>query len=375
MRTIEMIGQKDTLDHLLQNINCGRKPHAQIFEGKSGYGGLPLALMYARALVEISSQNTQKIDPINHPDIHFFFPVVNRGGSSSPSTSKDFLPEWSAFLNQSLYGTLNDWYDHIDAGNKQGIITANEAQNIVKTLSLKSFSGGHKVLIIWQADKMNTSCANKLLKWVEEPNKKTSIILISENIDLLLSTIRSRCQLLTLNRITTEDIERALIKKGIDPENAKMIASCSEGDFNKAIRLAKKNNKNEGFEKLFIDWVRIAFRAKSSKDSISQLLDWCDKISRLGREAEKQFLEYSLEFFRQALVLNYGMPELVTNNTLDKSFSLKKFSAFVGGRNIESIYEEVERAIFHIEKNGNSKIVFTDLSIKLTRLLHTKTQQ
>ena len=375
MRTIEVVGQKKIFDQLTENITCGRKPHAQIFEGKSGYGTLPLALRYACCLIEISSQNTKKVNPTNHPDIHFFFPVVNRGGTGSPSTSKDFMSEWKTFLDQSPYGTLNDWYDHIDAGNKQGIIAADEAQNIIKTLSLKSFSGGHKVLIIWHADKMNTSCSNKLLKWVEEPNKKTSIILICENSDLLLSTIQSRCQLLTLNRITDQEIEGALIKKGVDPESAKIIAFKSEGNFNNAICLAKKNIKSEDFEKLFIDWVRIAFKAKESKNSISHLLDWCDKISRLGREVEKQFLEYSLEFFRQALVLNYGAIGLVSNEPLDKSFSLKKFSAFVGGGNIESIYEEVEKAIFHIEKNGNSKIIFTDLSIKLTRLLHKKNQQ
>ena len=213
MRTIETVGQKNTLDNLIDNINCGRKPHAQIFEGRSGYGTLPLALKYASFLVEISSQNTKKVDPTNHPDIHCFFPVVNRGSSGSTSTSKDFMSEWNAFLDLSLYGTLNDWYEHIDAGNKQGIITADEAQNIIKTLSLKSFSGGHKVLIIWHADKMNASCSNKLLKWVEEPNKKTSIILICENSDLLLNTIQSRCQLLTLNRVEHQDIERGSHKK------------------------------------------------------------------------------------------------------------------------------------------------------------------
>ena len=134
MGAIEIVGQKNILDHFIDNINSGRKPHAQVFEGRCGYGTLPLALKYASCLVEVSSQNTKKVDPTNHPDIHFFFPVVNRGGSSSPSTSKDFMSEWRTFLDQSSYGTLNDWYDHIDAGNKQGIITADEAQNIIKTL-------------------------------------------------------------------------------------------------------------------------------------------------------------------------------------------------------------------------------------------------
>jgi DNA polymerase-3 subunit delta' len=163
-----------------------------------------------------------------------------------------------------------------------------------------------------------------------------------------------------------------LVKRGFDEINAKLAANKSKGDFNKAIQILDEREYNEEFEKLFIEWVRTSFSAKTNKKSINKLMEWSEKISKLGREIEKQFLEYSLEFFRQAMVLNYNAGELVTLKIKDSSFSLKKFSLFISGKNIEGIFDEIEKAIFHIERNGNPKIIFTDLSIKLTRLLHNK---
>lgn len=367
-----MIGHKDLMKQFRDNIVNGRMPHAQIFEGKNGYGTLPFAMSYAKAVVENSYQNQLTVDPLNHPDIHYFFPVINRGSSSSPSTSKDYQLEWKNFLEKSHYSYIEEWYNFIDAGNKQGIITADEAQNIIKTLSLKSYSGGHKVLIIWHAEKMNIACSNKLLKWIEEPNQNTCILLITEKSDDLIKTIRSRCQITRIGKINPEDMTQELVKRGFDEINAKLAANKSKGDFNKAIQILDEREYNEEFEKLFIEWVRTSFSAKTNKKSINKLIEWSEKISKLGREIEKQFLEYSLEFFRQAMVLNYNAGELVTLKIKDSSFSLKKFSLFISGKNIEGIFDEIEKAIYHIERNGNPKIIFTDLSIKLTRLLHNK---
>ena len=148
-----MIGHQDLMQQFRDNIASGRMPHAQIFEGKNGYGTLPFAMSYAKAVVENSYKNQLTVNPLNHPDIHYFFPVINKGSSSSPSTSKDYQLEWKNFLEKSHYSYIEEWYNFIDAGTKQGIITADEAQNIIKTLSLKSYSGGYKVLIIWQAEK------------------------------------------------------------------------------------------------------------------------------------------------------------------------------------------------------------------------------
>ena len=365
-----MIGHKDLMRQFKVNIEKGRVPHAQIFEGKSGYGTLPFSISYAKSIIESSSIDKKTVDPLNHPDIHYFFPVINRASSSSPSTSKDYLSEWKNFLKKSYYSYIEEWYNFIEAGNKQGVITADEAQNIIKTLSLKSYSGGYKVLIIWHAEKMNIACSNKLLKWIEEPNPNTCILLITEKSDDLIKTIRSRCQITKIGKINPEDMAQELIKRGFNEVSTKLAANKSTGNFNKAIQILDEREHNEDFEKLFIEWVRASFSAKTNKKSINKLIEWSEKMSKLGREIEKQFLEYSLEFFRQAMILNYNGGDLVTLKIKDNSFSLKKFSLFIGGKNIEGIFHEIEKAIFHIERNGNPKIIFTDLSIKLTRLLH-----
>lgn len=367
----DIIGQEHLKSFLQQNIRCGRAPHAQLFVGKDGLGALPLAVAYASLLLQ-SENPKQLIKPLENPDIHFFFPVVKKSPSKT-LISKDYIKEWRSFITQNPYGDLNQWYTAIGAENKQGLITVDEAQAIIKTLALKSFGGGNKVLIVWHAEKMNPECGNKLLKWFEEPNEKTNIILISEQEDALLKTIQSRCQSVHLRPLTEIQITNALVKiKKLDNSRAKQIAHRSEGNFNTALKLIDQGDQISQFEALFIDWVRTAFQAKANKKSINRLMEWSEAIAKLGREKEKLFLGYSLEFFRQALLLNYGALDLVHFELLDQSFSLKKFARFIDAKNIEKICSELESAIHHIERNANGKIVFTDLSIKLTRLLHQK---
>ena len=367
-----IVGQNNIKSHLISNVEAGRTPHAQLFSGKSGYGPLPIAIAYAKYIIEFKSNTKASVDPLNHPDIHYFFPVVKKGSSSTPRTSKDYISEWREFVSTSSYGDLSEWHKSIDAGNKQGIFNVEEAKEIIKALSMKAFSGGHKVLILWHAEKMNLSCSNKLLKWIEEPNENTSIILITEESSSLLKTIESRCQEIRVGRIKPSDIESGLIKRGANNIIAKKASLLAEGDFFNALKIISSLDGNENFEQLFIEWVRTAFGAKSNKKSIARLMQWSDRVSKLGRELEKDFLNYSLEFFRQAVLLNYGGKDLVSLKINDDSFSLEKFSAFIDGTNIEKISEEIESAIFHIERNANGKIVLTDLSIKLTRLLHIK---
>lgn len=367
-----IIGQKNLVAHLARNVEARRTPHAQLFVGKNGYGNLALAMAYAQHLVAFESPSKEKVTVLNHPDIHFYYPIVKKGSGTTTRTSKDYLSEWRAFLEDSTYGNLNDWYAHIDAGNKQGAIAVDEAHDIIKTLSLKAYSGGHKVLIIWHAEKMNSACANKLLKWIEEPNTNTSILLLTESENSLLKTIQSRCQTVHVMPLSAEDIYEALVEKGVDPSKAKQISETSDGDYGKALALSDEDKNSLAFEELFIEWVRTAFKAKTDKKSINQLMTWSERVAKLGRELEKHFLHYSLNAFRQAMLLNYGANEMVSLKIRDTSFSLKKFSLFVGSANIEAIGREIENAIYHIERNGNGKIILTDLSIKLTRLLHKK---
>jgi len=240
-------------------------------------------------------------------------------------------------------------------------------------MSLKAFNGGYKVMIIWMPEKMNSMCANKLLKLIEEPADKTVIILVTENEERLIETIRSRCQSVHLNSLSEQTIKSSLIKRlNIEKSLAQNIAYQSEGSYSRALDLLKQEPEDLRFETWFIAWVRTAFQAKSNKQSINSLMAWSQEISKAGRETQKQFLDYSLRFFRQAMLYNYGVKTLVLINLNDKSFKMENFAPFIGASNISEIYKEIELANYHIERNGNAKIILTDLSIKLTRLLHLK---
>ena len=244
---------------------------------------------------------------------------------------------------------------------------------LVKSLSLKSYEGGYKVMIIWMAEKINTQAANKLLKLIEEPPIKTAFILIAEDEEQIINTIRSRCQVLHFPPLPEEIIKQSLIKKyALTEDIAAKIAHESNGNYNKACDLVYHDTEDTQFEEWFIFWIRSAFKAKGNKSAIHDLITWSEDIAKTGRETQKQFLQFCLNFFRQALLINYNAKELVYMEPKSDNFELEKFAPFVHGNNIIPISEELQDAIYHIERNGNSKIILTDLSIKLTRLLHKK---
>lgn len=369
----DVIGQSLLKTQLKRGIDSGRVPHAQLYVGKRGVGGLPIAIAYASYLTKQQSDGLGDMNTLTHPNIHFVYPVTTSENVKSKPISSNYINEWRAFLETNPYGSINDWYSFIGVGNKQGVIGVEEASDITSKMSLKAFNGGYKVMIIWMPEKMNSMCANKLLKLIEEPADKTVIILVTENEERLIETIRSRCQSVHLNSLSEQTIKSSLIKRlNIEKSLAQNIAYQSEGSYSRALDLLKQEPEDLRFETWFIAWVRTAFQAKSNKQSINSLMAWSQEISKAGRETQKQFLDYSLRFFRQAMLYNYGVKTLVLINLNDKSFKMENFAPFIGASNISEIYKEIELANYHIERNGNAKIILTDLSIKLTRLLHLK---
>lgn len=379
MEFSEVIGQKHLKKHLIKTVENGRIPHAQLFVGTSGSGILPMALAYAQAIVCSNHQKgstellncKNKITKLMHPDIHFVYPVNTNENVSKKPVSAHFTTAWRAFVAENPYGSLFDWLQSLGIENKQGNISVNEAADILKTLSLKAYEGGYKVMIIWMAEKMNTECANKILKLVEEPPEKTVLLLLTENEEQIISTIRSRCQKLQFPLLSEEDICLALIDQHqIDEKQAKKISRLANGDFNKALHILEYNSDEEIFEAWFVSWVRTAFKAKGNKKSINDLLEWSDTLAGQGRETQKKFIQYCIELFRQALLKNYKADQLLFFEAIDKKFSLDKFAPYIHQNNIYEITEALEDAFYHIERNGNAKIIFTDLSIQLTRFIH-----
>ena len=382
MQFSEILGQEHIKSHLIKSANLGRIPHAQLFVGPEGSGTLPMAIAYAQYII-CSNQNAEnsganeacnlKFNKISHPDLHFIYPTVSTEEVKTKPKSIEFITEWRQFLSENLYGSLFDWYQMLGVKNKQGEIRVDDAQEILKSLALKSYEGGYKIMIIWMADKLNTTASNKLLKLLEEPTDKTVFILISENEEDIIQTIRSRCQVLHFNGLPEQIIAEALVsRENIEAKTAAKIAHQAQGNYNKALQLLQPDSESVFFEKWFVDWVRAAFRAKGNASAIQDLIQWSEQIAGLGRETQKKFLHFCIDMFRQALLLNYQSPSLVYIEPQVEKFKLENFAPFVNGNNINDIFQELSDAMYHIERNGNAKIILTDLSIKLTRLIHKK---
>ena len=372
----QIIGQEHIKNHLKVSAENGRIPHAQLFVGKEGSGTLPMAIAYAQFLLCNFSDNAEvcglKCEKLQHPDLHFAFPVTTNEKVKKHPVSNLFLEEWRTFVASQPYGSLFNWLQHIGVEKKQGIIGVDEAEEIVKKLTLKSYEGGFKVMIIWMAEKMNIAAANKLLKLIEEPPKKTIFLLITENEEQLINTIKSRCQALHFPALSEQDISNALVVNYQAPDNeAAKIAHQAEGNFNKALHLLEHDSNDLIFEEWFVSWVRTAFKVKGNAAVVQQLIEWSETIAKTGRETQKRFLTYCLQFFRQSLLLNYKSDQLVFMET-KTGFDLSKFAPFVHAGNILAIEKELNDAIYHIERNGNGKIILLDLSMKLTRFLHQK---
>ncbi|MFD0863167.1 ATP-binding protein [Sungkyunkwania multivorans] len=376
MRFEEVLGQEHLKKHLIQSADKGRIPHAQLFVGPEGSGTLVAAIAYARYLIcNKNSSSTDchlKFDQLAHPDLHFAFPVNTNDRIKKHPVSNHFMGEWRQFLKEQPYGNLFDWLRLLGIEKKQGNIGVDEATDIVKKLSLKSFEGGHKVMIIWMAERLNSAASNKLLKLLEEPPKDTVFILIAIDEEQLISTIRSRCQVLHFARLPEAVIKEALIARNVNPIEAQRLAHQSNGNFNKAVDLVNRDSEDLVFEQWFVSWVRSAFKAKGNKGAIHDLIAWGEEIAKTGRETQIKFLKFCLELFRQAMLLHYKAESLVFMQPSVENFELKKFAPFVHENNVVEITEELQDAIYHIERNANSKIILTDLSIKLTRLLHSK---
>jgi len=368
-----ILGYDTIKNYLKASVEAGRIPHAQLFVAGEGQGGLPMAIAYATLILSQDNPRAEaQCAQLAHPDLHFAFPTATNDKVKKDPISSLFMDEWRTFVKEQPYGSLFDWLVFLGIEKKQANIGVNEAKEITNKLALKSFEGGYKVMIIWMAEKMNPEASNKLLKLLEEPADKTVFLLVVEDENALLDTIKSRCQILRFPPLSEKAIKEALIARGLAEAEATKIALRAQGNFNKALQLMDNKESEEAtFERWFIAWVRTAYRARGNKASIQGLLQWSDEINTVGREAQKQFLQYCAEVFRQAFLLNYTASGLVYMQFADPTFQLAKFAPFIHGNNIEAIHNLLEEAQLHVERNGNGKVIFTDLAIKLTRLLHT----
>ena len=356
----DIIGQEEAKQRLIKEAEEGKIAHARLFFGKQGVGKLPLAIAYARYLCcENPNPNDAcgtcpscaKFNKLAHPDLHFVFPVVKK---KNKDTVSDDL------LTKQPYFSLDSWLKEMNAENQQAQIYVRESDEIVRKLSLKSSQGKYKIMIIWLPEKMNAECSNKLLKLLEEPPAKTLFLMISEEPDILLSTIQSRTQRFRIPEIKEVTMTEMLTKQyGLTKEEAINVICHSEGSWLKALETIHLNEEEKLFFDQFVSLTRLAYQRR-----IREMKQWSETVSTLGRERQKQFLNYLQKMIRENFVYNFHEQALMRLNQEEQEFS-KRFAPYINERNVMGIMDELSEAERHIEQNVNARMVFFDLALKM----------
>jgi DNA polymerase-3 subunit delta' len=373
MRFSDIPGQKEVIDRLISSVRRERVSHAQLFAGPEGCGNLALALAYAQF---VSCENRAedscgtckscvKYEKLIHPDLHFVFPVIKDKKVSEP-VSDYYIEQWREFIKRSPYSSVNKWLDSIEAGNAQGLIFASEASEIIKKLSLKTFESDFKIMIIWLPEKMHLATANKLLKMIEEPPEKTLFLLVSDEPDKVIPTILSRCQLVKIPSFSSGSVLKYIKDRfGLMEKKAEDISRVANGNLIRAVELCENEDSSAINLERFKNLMRFVW-----KRDINSLIGWSEEVAVIGREPQKNFISFSLRLVRENLMLTLDQMKnnLVFLTGEEAGFSVK-FHPFISQNNASPFAGELNLAYSHIEANGNARIIFLDLALKLTRLI------
>ncbi|MGN0066997.1 MAG: ATP-binding protein [Bacteroides sp.] len=368
----DIIGQEEAKQRLLQEVAEGRIAHALLFTGPEGSGKLPMALAYARYLTCQRPTPTDacgtcpscaKWEKLIHPDVHFVFPIVAKKAQKK-EVCDDYLPAWRKLLSAGSYFSLSQWLDEMDAENSQAIIYARESDEMLRKLSLKSSQGGYKVVLMWLPEKMNEVCANKLLKLLEEPPAQTVFLLVSEAPEQLLATILSRTQRFHLPRLDESVIAQTLQSRfGVLPEESRNLAHIANGSMIQALAAIQLNQDATLFFDHFVSLMRLAYQRK-----IREMKHWSEELASMGRERQKNFLNYCQRLVRENFIFNLRRPEMNYMTATEQQFA-QKFAPFINERNVFGMMEELSLAQIHIEQNVNPRMVFFDFALKMIMLL------
>ncbi|MBO7315522.1 MAG: DNA polymerase III subunit [Alistipes sp.] len=378
MKFSEIIGHDDLKRRLRQQIDAGRVSHAQLFTGLAGYGTLPLALAYVQYLFcpnrhdgdscgECSS--CRQIEALAHPDLHFVFPVNKREKKSGEVVTSDlFIEKWREIWHEKRgVFSAEEWYERLDLGKTmKGLITAKESEEIIRKLQFKSYSSEYNAMIIWLPEAMNQEAANKILKILEEPWEKTLFILVSERPELLLQTIISRTQEVSVPRIDVATLREVAIAEGKSPEEALNMARLAGGsllELGELMRGESDEMRHQCFE-LFTRLMRLSYN-----DKHLELFEWADDMTALTREGQRQFFLHSVRLLRESYMLHAGLGKISYLWGEEAEFCAK-FAPFIGNQNIEALISEIERAMLQIAQNGAPRIVFTHFALAVSKMIN-----
>lgn len=358
MQFKDIVGQRVLINRLTEIIDSGRISHAQLLLGQNGYGTLPLALAYAQYLNCEHRQHfgegsdlradscgecpsCKKYQQLAHSDLHFIFPTTTNNKVKKDPCSDEFQEDFRQFvLEKGGYVTLDQWYSYIEVENKQGAIYVRDAKSIIDSLSMKAYESAYKVVIIWMVDLLRTDAANKLLKILEEPSPRTLFLLVGEQQERLLSTIISRTQLLRVGKIDDESLLRYL--RNENPQTTGDLVAAAEGNLLNAKQLVEQGENEKRYAQMFVTWMRQLFKL-----NMANLSAWVDEIAGMGREQQKQFLQYAMGSIRACYLKSCaGVEQRYNLQFGDEKFNTA-FPHMITPNNIERL-DDIFLSLIHI---------------------------
>ena len=356
-------GYDELKNRLRQAVIRGQIGHALLFSGTEGTPVVPLSLAFIRFLFCVDRQPEDScgkchacsmLNALAHPDVTLVYPVTKRGEGDKEDPSYDLLvKEWRTFIKAQLFGTVADWAAHYGAGNRQPGFPVDDIRKLNAQLSLKSYEGGYKVAYLWAPEFMRVEGANAFLKTLEEPSAGTVIVMATTDSDVLLPTILSRVQYVRVRPFEVEEAETYLRQQPGLAESAIVTAArSSEGNMRQALEMLQADD--EDLNAFFFEWMRHCYQNDAAK-----IIAKADVFGKMGRERQKVALGHALALLRQAIRLHMGLPA----EGLGSGPTLERFAQTISAEQIETMTQHLERAIFLIERNINSKLLFVNTSI------------
>jgi DNA polymerase III subunit delta' len=372
MKFADIPGLESTKTLLVEAVKNSHAAHAQLFVGTEGALNLPIALAYATYLhCENKGDDScgvcaacSKNNKLIHPDTHFVFPLSNvKGDKDEERFKSEIMKQWRAFLTQQPFGDLDDWSNFYGGEDKQALISREESREIIKTLSLKPFESRNKVMIIWQPELMHSSAANGILKILEEPPAHTFFLLVTNAADKLLPTIISRTQIVTVPLLGDDELSNYLItNKNIDQKRAEKIVQLADGNLNFAFRLLENEEDNNA--QRFSEWMRACY-----KRNFQLLVAMAEDYHGLDKLTQRNLISYSINMMRETLLHTSGVEEMNRTRGEELKF-IQDFSKVMTLEKVETSFRLMNDATYHLERNGSAKMIFLDLSLRLSAALN-----
>ncbi|MDD2271729.1 MAG: DNA polymerase III subunit delta' [Desulfuromonadaceae bacterium] len=313
----EILGHDRIIEVLRRSLRGGKTAHSYLFEGVQGCGRKKTALALIQALFCTTlpddacgvCPSCRKIDGGNHPDIHFISPLPDK---------RD--------------------------------ISIEQLREMQHELALRPYEAPRKACIIDPAERMSVSAANSLLKTLEEPPGNALIILLTENAGMLLSTVRSRCQLIRFAPLSPEHVLSLLEESGMAPEAAALVAPMAGGSLKRALEL-----DNEALAAR-----RDAVLSRISQLNVNRIATVFDAAEELSgnRDATLELLDMLLSFFRDAVHLGAGNGEIVNRSVRPAIESIATRRSLP--RNLE-LLESIYETRRSVQRNANPKLALDHL--------------